>query len=191
MFCSTYVCGWTHTYTQGWSEAHRIPTAYRRGRSTAPGSFAKGGILQPRLGGSSIPSSSLRQHTCPMSAASGTGTETSTLVLCTNQVKNLNFTKYALKKKKKNKKIKQQKIQNSQTWLPLYSQYSILLLGHLTKVPREGRGRSRSKVEPQRGPTAEGCSLPQPLSPPVCFHTPCSPQTRSLQELAGAASEEG
>lgn len=140
----------THTHRQGWSEAHQIPTASWRGRSVAPGSFTKGDMPQAWHGssgrtGSSIPSSPLQQHTCPMSAAPGTSTETSTLVLHTDQVKNLNFTKYALKKeeKLKNKKTTPQKIlnQNSQTWVPFYGQYSTLLLGHLTEVPgTDGEG---------------------------------------------------
>lgn len=38
--------------------------------------------------------------------------------------------------------------------------------------PRNGWGRGPSKVEPLMGPTAQGCTFPQPLFPPR--QTPCA-----------------
>lgn len=196
MFCSIYVCSGMHTHRQGWSEAHQIPTASWRGRSVAPGSFTKGDIPQAwhcssGRTGSSIPSSPLQQHTCPVSAAPGTSTETSTLVLRTEQVKNLNFTKYALKKEEKLKK-KQHPKKNIKPELtdmgPFLQSIQHPPARPSDRGPRNGWGRGPSKVEPLMGPTAQGCTFPQPLSPPrQTPHavTPCTaPQTRSLQALS-------
>lgn len=152
---------WPHTYTgtQGWSEAHRASTGPRQWSEAGALLWAVpqrevGFCLQHPSRGrkGSLHPTIVHPTTPPVAAAQALALKPARRLprlFVQTKLKNLNFTKYAVQQQQKKNENKQKN--KSQKWLPLYSQYSILLLGHLTKakVPKDGRGKGLSKVEPQ------------------------------------------
>lgn len=161
MSCFIYVCGGrTHIQVHRAGVKHTEPPpgpGSGARQELCSGLFCKGRWVSafsiPAGGGRAAtshhrPSDNTSRGSCPSTSA-----ETSTLLasaLRTNQVKKSQFYKICRTTTTTKKNENKQK-NKSQKWLPLYSQYSILLLGHLTKakVPKDGRGKGLSKVELQ------------------------------------------